>query len=53
MLTKQICRFFITSFFGYQWIAIGIDHDTVCAGMVGTAIQHSTSRAGRHECCAG
>ena len=41
---------------------IGIDHDTVCAGVVGTAIRHSTScvgrcaadcgRAGRHECCA-
>ena len=37
---------------------IGIDHDTVCAGVVGTAIRNSTScagrrRAGRHECCAG
>ena len=42
---------------------IGIDHDTVCAGVGGTAIRHSTScagcraaacgRAGRHnECCA-
>ena len=28
-------------------IAIGIDHDTVCAGVVGTAIRHSTSSAGR------
>ena len=46
---------------GYQ--DIGIDHDTVCAGVGGTAIRHSTScagrraaacgRAGRHnECCA-
>ena len=44
--------------------AIGIDHDTVCAGVVGTAIRNSTScagrraaacgRAGRHnECCSG
>ena len=43
---------------------IGIDHDTVCAGVVGTAIRNSTScagrraaacgRAGRHnECCSG
>ena len=35
---------------------IGIDHDTVCAGMVGTAIRHSTSCAttaacGRHNEC--
>ena len=28
-------------------IDIGIDHDTVCAGVVGTAIRHSTSCAGR------
>ena len=45
-------------------VIIGIDHDTVCAGVLGTAIRHSTScagrraatcgRAGRHnECCAG
>ena len=45
------------------WSIIGIDHDTVCAGVGGTAIRHSTScagrraaacgRAGRHnECCA-
>ena len=45
-------------------MAIGIDHDTVCAGVVGTAIRNSTScagrraaacgRAGRHnECCSG
>ena len=44
-------------------LTIGIDHDTVCAGVGGTAIRHSTScagrraaacgRAGRHnECCA-
>ena len=44
-------------------VVIGIDHDTVCAGVGGTAIRHSTScagrraaacgRAGRHnECCA-
>ena len=44
-------------------MVIGIDHDTVCAGVGGTAIRHSTScagrraaacgRAGRHnECCA-
>ena len=26
---------------------IGIDHDTVCAGVIGTAIRHSTSCAGR------
>ena len=37
----------------------GIDHYTVCAGVVGTAIRNSTScaacgRAGRHnECCSG
>ena len=46
------------------WWFIGIDHDTVCAGVVGTAIRNSTScagrraaacgRAGRHnECCSG
>ena len=46
------------------WSIIGIDHDTVCAGVVGTAIRNSTScagrraaacgRAGRHnECCSG
>ena len=29
-----------------QWV-IGIDHDTVCAGVVGTAIRNSTSCAGR------
>ena len=45
-------------------VIIGTDHDTVCAGVVGTAIRHSTScaghleaacsRAGQHnECCAG
>ena len=45
-------------------ISKGIDHDTVCAGVVGTAIRHSTSCAVRHaaacghtgrhnECCAG
>ena len=45
-------------------MAIGIDHDTVCAGVVGTAIRNSTScggrraaacgRAGLHnECCSG
>ena len=45
-------------------MVIGIDHDTVCAGVVGTAIRNSTScaghrtaacgRAGRHnECCSG
>ena len=42
-----------------SWMVIGIDHDTVCAGVVGTAIRHSTSyacrcavacaRAGRHN----
>ena len=47
-----------------QTVVIGIDHDTVCAGVVGTAIRNSTScagrcaaacgRAGRHnECCSG
>ena len=30
-----------------SWMAIGIDHDTVCAGVVGTAIRNSTSCAGR------
>ena len=43
-----------------QWV-IGIDHDTVCAGVVGTAIRNSTSCAGRraaacrrhNECCSG
>ena len=45
-------------------LVIGIDHDTVCAVVVGTAIRNSTScagrraaacgRAGRHnECCSG
>ena len=42
-------------------MVIGIDHDTACAGVVCTAIRHSTScagrrvaaSAGRHECCAG
>ena len=29
------------------WRVIGIDHDTVCAGVLGTAIRHSTSCAGR------
>ena len=41
-------------------MGIGIDHDTACAGVVGTAIRHSTSCAGRraaacgrhNECCA-
>ena len=44
-------------------VVIGIDHDTVCAGVVGTAIRHSASCAGRraaarcgagrhNECCA-
>ena len=28
-------------------LVIGIDHDTVCAGVVGTAIRNSTSCAGR------
>ena len=52
----------------YSWknlyLDIGIDHDTVCAGVVGTAIRHSTSCAGHraaacastswhNECCAG
>ena len=48
----------------YKPVIIGIDHDTVCAGVVGTAIRNSTScagrcaaacgRAGRHnECCSG
>ena len=39
---------------------IGIDQDTVCAGVVGTAIRNSTSCAGRraaagrhNECCSG
>ena len=40
---------------------MGIDHDTVCAGVVGTAIRNSTSCAGRraaacgrhNECCSG
>ena len=48
----------------FRVMAIGIDHDRVCAGVVGTAIRNSTScagrraaacgRAGRHnECCSG
>ena len=48
----------------YLVMVIGIDHDTVFAGLVGTAIRHSTScagrradacgRVGRHnECCVG
>ena len=32
----------------YTSIIIGIDHDTVCAVVVGTAVWHSTSFAGRH-----
>ena len=32
---------------GLEAMAIGIDHDTVCAGVVGTAIRNSTSCAGR------
>ena len=47
-----------------RWFGIGIDQDTVCAGVVGTAIRHSTNcadrraaacgRAIRHnECCTG
>ena len=43
------------------FMIIGIDHDTVCAGVVGTAIRNSTSCAGRraaacgrhNECCSG
>ena len=31
----------------HRWGVIGIDHDTVCAGVGGTAISHSTSCAGR------
>ena len=45
---------------GHQLLIIGIDHDRVWAGVVGTAIRNSTScagrrgRAGRHnECCSG
>ena len=42
-------------------VTIGIDHDTVCAGVVGTAIRNSTHCAGRraaacgrhNECCSG
>ena len=36
-------------------MVIGIDRDTVCAGVVGTAIRHSTSYACRRAtaCCAG
>ena len=50
--------------FQIKCVVRGIDHDTVCAGVVGTAIRNSTScagrraaasgRAGRHnECCSG
>ena len=60
------CLLFATSVEGMVDLSttIGIDHDTVCAGVGGTAIRHSTScagrraaacgaRAGRHnECCA-
>ena len=34
-------------------VVIGIDHDTVCAGVVGTAIRHSTSCAGRRTAACG
>ena len=36
-------------------MVIGIDHDTVCDGVVGTAIRNSTSCADRqhNECCSG
>ena len=45
----------------FKLLIIGIDHDTVCAGVVGTAIRNSTSCAGRraaacgrhNECCSG
>ena len=33
------------------WLIIGIDHDTVCTGVVGTAIRNTTSCAGRHNEC--
>ena len=33
--------------FDNSLLVIGIDHDTVCAGVVGTAIRNSTSCAGR------
>ena len=56
---REICYHLIFS----NGEVLGIDHDTVCAGVGGTAIRHSTScagrraaacgRAGRHnECCA-
>ena len=32
---------------GLACVVIGIDHDTVCAGVVGTAIRHSSSCTGR------
>ena len=34
-------------------VVIGIDHDTVCAGVVGTAIRNSTSCAGRRAAACG
>ena len=55
-------RLFLTCFFLYpihtnplkqSLMAIGIDHDTVCAGVVGTAIRHSTRCAGRRAAACG
>ena len=34
-------------------VIIGIDHDTVCAGVVGNAIRHNTSCAGRRAAACG
>ena len=31
-----------------SWVITGIDHNTVCTGVVGIAIRHSTSCSGRH-----
>ena len=41
-----------TLFTGMSMV-IGIDHDTVCAGVVGTAIRNSTSCAGRRAAACG
>ena len=56
-----ICFIFdITDYALMAWCAssteplvIGIDHDTVCAGVVGTAIRHNTSFAGRRAAACG
>ena len=38
---------FVLRVIEFEHVIIGIDHNTVCAVVVGTAIRHSTSSAGR------